>query len=281
MLWYKNDSNWLFFLSAGRRLRGKAFYYVGGKVFCEEDFLVSGQYITNIQCASTGVCGLKAFVVTSKCIELSLSAAFTFTQSRSLLFQDTHIFLYHLCISLYHHSCRVSHLNATHNLSGFNLHEKFRLETCDLVAQFPASNVADSYQLPPLGGTGQRSVIGEAALLWFIGWRGVCPVTPVQYDCMCFAIVGNFQTAYFNTVENGKCVNSCHTFCSQCQFMCCVFLGNPLCFCLLQVFPQLLLVPTARSSVRVYPRSPLWVKPHLIVVPPQALSCSIKKFILN
>ncbi len=57
----------------------------------------------------------------------------------------------------------------------------------DLVAQFLASNAADSYRFPPLGGTGRRSVTGEAALLWFIGWSAVRPFTPLQNDCVCFA----------------------------------------------------------------------------------------------
>lgn len=48
------------------------------------------------------------------------------------------------------------------------------------MAQFLASNAADSYQFPPLGGTERRSVTGEAALLGFIGWRAVRPFTPVQ-----------------------------------------------------------------------------------------------------
>lgn len=63
----------------------------------------------------------------------------------------------------------------------------------DLVAQFLASNAADSYQFPPLGMTGRRSVTGEAALLWFIGWRAVRPFTPLQSDCVFFTKTENFQ----------------------------------------------------------------------------------------
>lgn len=136
-------------VSAGRRLRGKAFYYVGGKVFCEEDFLVSAQNNTYQYL----VYGKKIVWSCNRCIENALAT--------SPIWRFFHL-QPHICVKVY----KSAIIRCT-TCSQVQVIIFYLLESLTSWPTFIASHAAESDQFPLLSWTGRRPATGEAAVLNF------------------------------------------------------------------------------------------------------------------
>lgn len=145
----------LFFpsVSAGRRLRGKAFYYVGGKVFCEEDFLVSAQNNTH----QHPVYGKKIVWLCNHCIENALATL--------PIWRYFHLQPY-ICVKVY----KLAFIRCT-TCSQVQVIILYLLESLTSWPTFIASHAAESDRFPLVSWTGRRPATGEAAVLDFLGCR--------------------------------------------------------------------------------------------------------------